>query len=73
MKKRDFRYIFYGLKIIFGAFALIAFIFGVGWLIVHFHRFAIGFTIVFVLAALIMFAWAIGENKYFEEEKEVKK
>jgi uncharacterized membrane protein YqjE len=73
MKKRDFRYIFYGLKIIFGAFAVLALIFGVGWLFVHFHRFAMGFMIVIVLATIISFAWAIGQNKYWEEEKEVKK
>jgi uncharacterized membrane protein YqjE len=72
MKKRDFLYIFYGLKIIVGAFAFIAFIFGVGWLFVHYHRFATGFIIVWSLAALIGVAWGIGEHKYWDEEKDVK-
>jgi hypothetical protein len=73
IKKRDFRYIFYGLKIIVVYFAVIASIIGGGWLFVHYHRFAFGFSVVVALAILILFAWAIGQHKYWNEEKEVKK
>jgi accessory gene regulator protein AgrB len=72
MKKRDFRYIFYGLKIIVSAFAVLALIFGVGWLITHFHWFAIGLSIICSLGFLISFAWVIGQHKYWDEEKEEK-
>jgi hypothetical protein len=73
LKKCDFLYIFYGLKIIVGAFAFIAFIFGVGWLFVHYHRFATGFIIVWSLAALIGVAWVIGQQKYWDEDNGGKK
>jgi uncharacterized membrane protein YqjE len=73
MKKRDFVYIFYGLKIIVCAFAVIAFSFGVVWLFLHYDRFAIGFSVVAGFAVIILIAWAIGENKYFEEDNGGKK
>jgi uncharacterized membrane protein YqjE len=69
MKKHDFVYIFYGLKIILSAFVIIAFIFGIVWLFLHYQRFAFGFMIVAGIAVLIGFAWVIGQNKYWDEEK----
>jgi uncharacterized membrane protein YqjE len=73
MKKRDFLYIFYGLKIIFSALAVLAFIFGVVWLFVHYHRFAIGFSLVVAVFGITCFAWAIGQQKYWDEDKGGKK
>jgi uncharacterized membrane protein YqjE len=69
MKKHDFVYIFYGLKIILIAFAVIGFMFGIVWLFIHYHRFAFGFLIVVGVFALIGIAWVIGQNKYWDEEK----
>jgi hypothetical protein len=68
MKKHDFRYIFYGYKIILIALFIIGFIYGSVWLFLHFHRFAVGFTMIFGLVSISAFAWVIGENKYSGEK-----
>jgi hypothetical protein len=77
MKKRDFRYIFYGYKIIIIALLIIGFVFGLVWLFLHFHRFSIGFSVVVGFASITGLAWAIGENKYWgndhDHKRELKK